>query len=85
MLFRSIGLFEIIPSRGRFLWTLGLSLAGIFCVWAYSFYETRKGQFEVCVGQWNPVARWTLYLFLLGVALCFGAMGSKGQFIYFRF
>ncbi len=80
-----IGIFEIIPSRGRFLWTLGLSLTGIFCVWAYSFYETRKGQFEVCVGQWNPVARWTLYLFLLGVALCFGAMGSKGQFIYFRF
>ncbi len=80
-----IGIFEIIPSRGRFLWTLGLSLTGIFCVWAYSFYETRKGQFEVCVGQWNPAARWTLYLFLLGVALCFGAMGSKGQFIYFRF
>ena len=80
-----IGIFEIIPSRGRFLWTLGLSLAGIFCVWAYSFYETRKGQFEICVGQWNPWARWTLYLFLLGIALCFGAMGSKGQFIYFRF
>lgn len=81
----SIGLFDIFPKSGLYLWNLALSLFGILLIILYDIYEHKYGSFAEKLGKFPAFVRWSVYVGIMLLSLGFGQWGAASQFIYFRF
>lgn len=82
---RQIGLLDILPTSGLFIWNVGMAIGATFLVFVFDCYEEKRGEFVETLSNYNLIIRWGIYVLLIFIPLAFGAWGKKSQFIYFRF
>ena len=80
-----IGLFDVFPKSGLYMWNVALSMVGIALVLLYDIYEHRHGSFAANMQAYPTAVRWGFYVMIMFLALGFGKWGTASQFIYFRF